>query len=202
MSGDLVIMELRRVIDKHRNKITEVIKTAKFTIDHSLVNIDKWVEEVLNIFDDLKSNGKSIFFIGNGASCSMASHFAADFTKNGGIRSYSCNEGTLLTCFNNDFSYESAYLEIIKRYMNEDDALFAISSSGKSENIINAADFVNNYYTGNPVITMSGFSKDNPLRQKGKYNLFLEVEDYGFVESGHAYYLHLLIDLFIQRQNT
>ena len=132
----------------------------------------------------------------------MASHFATDFTKNGGIRSYACNEGTLLTCFNNDFSYESAYLEIIRRYMNKDDALIAISSSGKSENILNAVDFVKNHYIKNPVVTLSGFNKNNPLRQKGKYNLFLGIEDYGFVESGHAYYLHLLIDLFIQRQNN
>ncbi len=195
-------MELKRVIDKHWGSIIEVIKTAKFTIGDSLVDIDNWVEKVLDIFDDLKSNHKSIFFIGNGASCSMASHFATDFTKNGGIRSYACNEGTLLTCFNNDFSYESAYLEIIRRYMNKDDALIAISSSGKSENILNAVDFVKNHYIKNPVVTLSGFNKNNPLRQKGKYNLFLGIEDYGFVESGHAYYLHLLIDLFIQRQNN
>ncbi len=193
-------MELKRVIGKHQDKIIEVIKTAKFTIGDRLVNTDNWVGEVMDVFDDLKRNNKSIFFIGNGASCSMASHFATDFTKNGDIRSYSCNEVTLLTCFNNDFSHETAYLEILKRYMNKDDALIAISSSGNSENILNAADFVNNYYSTNQVITLSGFSKENPLRRKGKYNLFLGIDDYGFVETGHAYYLHLLIDLFLQRQ--
>lgn len=194
-------MELKKTINEHHDKIIEVIKTAEFTISDRMVNIDKWVGSVLDIFDNLKRNGKSIFFIGNGASCSMASHFATDFTKNGGIRSYSCNEGTLLTCFNNDFSYETAYLEIIKRYMNENDALIAISSSGKSKNILNTADFVNGNYSKNPVITFSGFNNDNPLRGKGAYNLFLGIKDYGFVESGHAYYLHLLIDIFIQRQN-
>ena len=194
------MMELKRAIDKHRIQIVKVIRTAIFTINDKMVNIDKWAGEVLDIFDSLKKNHKSIFFIGNGASCSMASHFATDYTKNGGICSYSCNEGTLLTCFSNDFSYETAYLEIVKRYMSEGDALVAISSSGKSKNILNTVDFVNNNYSKNPVITLSGFSKDNPLRQKGTYNLFLEIEDYGFIESAHAYYLHLLIDLFIQKQ--
>jgi len=194
-------MELKKIIEEHRYKIMEVIKTAEFTIGDEIVDIDKWVGAVLDIFDDLKRNNKSIYFIGNGASCSMASHFAADFTKNGGICSYSCNEGTLLTCFNNDFSYETAYLEIIKRYMNESDALIAISSSGRSKNILNAVDFVNDNYNKNPVMTFSGFKNDNPLKRKGNCNLFLGIEDYGFVESGHAYYLHLLIDLFTQRQN-
>ena len=193
-------MELKKIIDEHQNKVIEVIKAAIFTIGDESVSIYKWVEEVLKVFGDLKSKNSSIFFIGNGASCSMASHFAADFTKNGCIRSYSCNEGTLLTCFNNDFSFETAYLDIIKRYMNEGDALIAISSSGSSRNILNAADFVNDKYDKNAVITLSGFRKDNPLSQKGKYNLSLEIEDYGFVESVHAYYLHLLIDLFIKKQ--
>lgn len=193
-------MELKKVIDKYHSKMTEVIKTARFTIDENPVSIDKWVGEVLDIFEHISRNRNSLFFIGNGASCSIASHFATDFTKNGGIRSYPCNEGTLLTCFNNDFSHETAYKEIIKRYMDEGDGLIAISSSGNSRNILNAADFVSDYFNNNPVITLSGFSEDNPLRKKGRYNLFLDVKDYGFIESGHAYYMHLLIDLFIQRR--
>lgn len=193
-------MELKKVIDKYHSKMTEVIKSARFTIDESPVSIDKWVGEVLDIFEYIRKNRNSLFFIGNGASCSIASHFAADFTKNGGIRSYSCNEVALLTCFSNDFSYETAYKEIIKRYMDEGDALIAISSSGNSRNILNAADFVSDYFNDDPVITLSGFSEDNPLRKKGRCNLFLDVKDYGFVESGHAYYMHLLIDLFIKRR--
>jgi len=192
-------MGLKEEIENHHSRMMEIIRSAGFTVRGEQVDKDKWVDEVLDIIEHMISSGKRIFFIGNGASCSIASHFAADFTKNGGIRSYPCNDGTLLTCFSNDFSHEEAYMEIIKRYMDEGDALIAISSSGCSENILNAAQFVSDNFNNNPIITLSGFKQDNPLRAKGWYNLFLGIEDYGFVESGHAYFLHLLLDMLIKR---
>ncbi len=139
-----------------------------------------------------------MYFIGNGASSSMSSHFATDFAKNGGIPSFSLNEGSLLTCFSNDFSYETAYAEMLKRFMRPADMLVAISSSGSSRNIITAVAAAREHVHGAVIVTFSGFRKDNPLRRAGDFNLYLANDDYGFVESGHAYYLHLLIDLFIQ----
>jgi len=152
---------------------------------------------VIEALYKIKSDKKKIFFIGNGASCSMASHFAADYTKNGGITSFSVNDGALLSCFSNDFSFETSYMEILKRQLENEDLLVAISSSGKSRNILLAVDFVKTNCKKSPIITLSGFNDNNPLRTKGNFNLYVPASEYGLVESVHSYYLHLIIDVFI-----
>lgn len=192
-------MELNSQLEQHRKTFLGVIDNPEFSIENKRVSAEAWFSEVLDILSYVKQNSRRVYFIGNGASCSMASHFATDFTKNGGIPSLSLNEGTMLTCFSNDFSYETAYMEMLRRHIQNSDALVAISTSGKSPNILHAAEFVKNSLAKSAVITFSGFNRENPLFKTGTYNLYLNSNDYGFVESGHAYYLHLLLDFFIQK---
>lgn len=72
--------------------------------------------------------------------------------------------------------------------------LIAISSSGNSENIRNAATLMTN--CGGTVITLSGFAVDNPLRSLGDINIWLDSRDYGLVEIGHQFILHNMSDRF------
>lgn len=191
-------MNLISRIENYKGTFTNMLNNALTTRNRSSVPFDKWAGDVIDILIRAKNKKRKLFLIGNGASCSMASHLAVDFTKNGGIDSFSINEGTLLTCYSNDFSFGAAYREILKSKMNNNDILIAISSSGRSENILNAVDFVRKNYKNSAVITFSGFKNNNPLSRKGNYNLYLNVNNFGLVESGHAYYLHLLLDLFVE----
>lgn len=193
-------MELTTHIGIHKKKFIELVEHTIFSTGNDIRSIDPWFETVINLLSTLKEKKGSIFFIGNGASCSMSSHFAVDFTKNGGVPSFSLNEGTLLTCFSNDFSYETAYAEMLTRYMHDGDILVAISSSGSSKNIVTAATRVKTQYAHSQIVTFTGFKEDNMLRKTGHHNVYVPEHDYGFVESVHAYYLHMLIDMFIQNQ--
>ena len=76
--------------------------------------------------------------------------------------------------------------------MSEGDALIAISSSGKSENILRGVDVAQS--KGCSVITLSGFDKSNPLRSKGIYNFYVPANDYGPVEITHQYICHCILD--------
>jgi len=142
---------------------------------------------------------KKLFFLGNGASASMAAHFSTDFTKNGNIASFSNIEGSFITCFSNDYSYENAYMEILKRLMKDGDGLITISSSGSSPNLLISADYVRENLKNSPILTFTSFNPQNALREKGDYNLYVKADDYSFAESSHAYYLHLLTDLFTRK---
>lgn len=97
-------MDLLKNIENHKSKFIEVISKPVFTIGKTESEPAVWMGKVLSLLRDLKIKGNSIFLIGNGASSSMSSHFAVDLTKNAGIRSFSNNDGALLTCFGNDFS--------------------------------------------------------------------------------------------------
>ncbi|MBT6113898.1 MAG: SIS domain-containing protein, partial [Candidatus Marinimicrobia bacterium] len=104
---------------------------------------------------ELKNNGKKVIIAGNGGSAAMASHVAVDFTKQGGIRAINFNEADLITCFSNDYGYEHWVSKAIEFYGDEGDLAILISSSGNSENIVNAAKTAKSM--GMTVITFTGF---------------------------------------------
>lgn len=189
-------MSISNKIQNHIDTFFKVTSSASFTCAENSIVIDEWFTGVLTHLIKIKSTGRNLFFIGNGASASISAHFATDFTKNGLIPSFSNTEGAMLTCFSNDYSYEEAYMEMLKRLMKNGDGLIAISSSGTSKNIINAAEFVRQNLKDSPIITFTGFNENNPLRKMGNYNLYINSCEYSFAESCHAYYLHLLTDLY------
>jgi len=151
------------------------------------------------ILDCAASRGKLIF-IGNGGSASLAGHQAVDFWKNGGIRAVSFNEPSLLTCVSNDYGYEHVFGKPVSMFADKGDILVAISSSGKSKNIVNAA--AEAAKLGCEVITMSGFSGNNPLRKMGHVNFFVDSDSYGFVEIAHLTICHCVLDTIIKKRNA
>ncbi|MCP4672277.1 MAG: hypothetical protein GY857_13330 [Desulfobacula sp.] len=64
--------------------------------------------ELKNLFLKTKNSNRKIIFAGNGASSSISSHAALDFTKQAGIRSITYNDASLISAFANDFGYDLA----------------------------------------------------------------------------------------------
>ncbi|MDP2921161.1 MAG: SIS domain-containing protein [Candidatus Omnitrophota bacterium] len=140
-------------------------------------------------------SGKKIIFIGNGGSASIASHMAIDFWKNGRMKAVSFNDPAQLTCLANDYGYEYVFEKPIEFFGEEGDVLVAISSSGKSENIIKGVKAA--LAKKIQVITMSGFTKDNLLRKMGSLNFFVPSDSYGFVEIIHGAICHCVLDTIL-----
>ena len=111
---------------------------------------------------------KNIFFIGNGGSNAICSHMLEDYAKIAKFKTFAFSDPALITCFSNDYGYEHAMAEWLKIYFEEGDLLIAISSSGNSKNILNAADVAKN--SSGKLITLSGFKNENALRLKGNVN--------------------------------
>ena len=137
--------------------------------------------------------GNKLMFVGNGGSAAIASHMAIDYSKNGNLRSVAFNDGTALTCLGNDLGYENVFAKQIEMQGRTGDVLIAISSSGGSVNILRAVEAAK--ALGCFVVTLSGFSPDNPLRQLGALNLFVRSSEYGFVEISHLTLCHAVLDL-------
>lgn len=141
---------------------------------------------------------RTLFFIGNGGSAAIASHMAIDYTKNGGYKAIAFNDAAALTCISNDFSYQDVFSYNIKRWAQKGDLVFAISSSGESQNIINAAQAAKN--AGCMVITLSAFESNNRLRAIGDINFYVPIKEYGFAEISHLAILHSILDLAIKER--
>ncbi|MCP4454806.1 MAG: SIS domain-containing protein, partial [Planctomycetes bacterium] len=123
------------------------------------------------ISQDLKKRGGTIFLVGNGASASMASHVAADLAKNGHIRTEVFSDLALITAVANDISYDEVFAEPLRRRMQPGDMLVAISSSGNSPNVVNAANEAR--VLGGHVITLSAMQPSNKLKCVGDLNFYL-----------------------------
>lgn len=133
-----------------------------------------------------------LFFVGNGGSAAIASHMATDYQKNGGYPSLAFNDSSSLTCLANDMGYDQVFAFPVGRHAKKNDVVFAISSSGKSASIIEAAKVAQK--AGCRVITLSGFRRDNPLRKLGCVNFYIPAMDYGSVEITHMSLLHAILD--------
>lgn len=140
----------------------------------------------------VRQTGGEIALVGNGASASMASHFAADILKNGGIRTRLFTDSALLTAVSNDIAYEQAFAVPLGWLMQPGDMLVAISSSGASPNVLAAAQTARD--KGITVVTLSAFDEDNPLRRLGGLNFYFPARTYGLAENAHAVLLHFWTD--------
>jgi D-sedoheptulose 7-phosphate isomerase len=141
----------------------------------------------------LRERRRAIYLVGNGASASMASHFAADLAKNGRLHTEVFSDLSLITAISNDISFEQVFAEPLKRRAVEGDMLIAISSSGRSPNVLAAARVAREH--GLSLITLSAMSPDNPLRAAGDLNFYVPARQYGFAESSHAVILHNYMDM-------
>lgn len=157
------------------------------------------LDKVVTLIIDRSKKGAKVFLIGNGASASIASHVAVDFSKNAGVKALSFSDPSLLTCFSNDYSYEQVFEKAIEIYAEPKDILIAISSSGKSENILRAFDKAREKDL--KVVTLSGFDPNSPLRMAGDINFFVQASDYGIVEVAHTAICHYFVDMCIRRKN-
>lgn len=145
-----------------------------------------------DIFTDSSKNNGNIYIIGNGGSSAIASHIITDFRNVAHLRALTLHESSVLTCFSNDYGYENAYVMQLEKIARTSDVLIALSSSGESKNILNAAQFMQNI--GAKVVTFSGFSQDNPLRRLGNLNYWISSNNYGLVEIAHLFVLHHWVD--------
>ena len=135
----------------------------------------------------------TLYLIGNGASASMASHFAADLAKNAHLHTEVFSDLSLITAIANDMGYEWVFAEPLRRRVKKGDMLVAISSSGCSSNILRAVAVAQE--AGLSIVTLSAMSSENPLRSSGHLNIYLPAETYGYAETCHAAILHHWMDM-------
>tara|TARA_Y100000310_G_scaffold290508_1_gene317762 strand:- start:195 stop:776 length:582 start_codon:yes stop_codon:yes gene_type:complete len=152
--------------------------------------------KVCALLEDIHSAEKKILIFGNGGSAALASHFSVDLTKNAGLRCVNFNEADLITCFANDYGFEHWVEKAVDFYGDEGDLLIVISSSGRSENMLNGirAGRKKNFRS---IVTFSGFAEDNPLQKLGDINLWVDSNAYNFVENIHQVWLLAMVDLII-----
>lgn len=182
MSATDYLADLSRLM----SEITATYKSREpLSFDHAA---GKAVEEIQAV----KDAGRKILLVGNGGSAAVVSHVQNDLVKAVGVRAMVFTEQPLLTALTNDEGYDAAYRRPAQIWSDAGDLLIAVSSSGLSENILTT---VNACLEAEcRVITLSGFAADNPLREMGHLNFYVQSSHYGMVETAHAALTHFFTD--------
>lgn len=171
------------------NYITNYLnKLSKFLIGFN----KKDIFEIIKILKKIKNSRKKIILVGNGGSAAIASHVSVDFTKMCKIRAINFNEADLLTCFANDYGYENWVKKCIEFYADKGDLVILISSSGESQNMINAAKLTKKKKL--KLATFTGFKSNNRLSKYGDINFWVNSKIYNHIENIHLYWLLMLTD--------
>jgi D-sedoheptulose 7-phosphate isomerase len=190
------MMNIRKEINSYYEVLRRLTKDIAVTdkIGKDL-DFEPGLEKAIRLINACGKRGSKLIFIGNGASASIASHMAADFWKNSKIKAIAFNDAALLTCVSNDFGYSHVFEKPIEMFADPGDILVAISSSGKSENIIKGARMALSKKC--KVISLSGFDKNNALRSLGDVNFYVPLSSYGQVEVAHHSICHCMLDTII-----
>jgi D-sedoheptulose 7-phosphate isomerase len=191
MSFDLnsVDPDQKAFLDDYMGRLHRVITTDEALFAQIAATRAAWLRT--------RERGGRVIFIGNGGSAGIASHLTIDLSKNAAVPALCFNDASLITCLANDYGFEQWMSHAVRLNARAEDCLVAISSSGRSKNIINAVAKAREI--GLAVVTLSGMTGDNPLRKLGDINYWADSRSYNIVETAHQFWMMAVIDLIIGR---
>jgi D-sedoheptulose 7-phosphate isomerase/D-glycero-D-manno-heptose 1,7-bisphosphate phosphatase len=155
---------------------------------------------------DAYTRGAGVFSCGNGGSASIANHAQCDHVK--GVRtttdlaprvvSLDANV-ELLTAIANDLGYENVFAYQLQSQSGPGDVLIAVSSSGRSPNIVRALQWAGDH--GLRTIALTGFGGGD-ARAVAEVAIHVDCANYGIVEDLHQTIMHALAQYIRQSRMT
>ena len=145
------------------------------------------LEEFLNGFQNLRANGSTLWILGNGGSAGTASHLVTDLSKGssengkGPLRAIAPSELiSLQTAIANDFDYSQVFSKTLEMYARSGDTILVISVSGRSPNLVSAAEYANRSQI--KVLSIVG-ERGYPIESLSQSCIMIDSNDYQIVEN-------------------
>ena len=174
--------------------IQNYISTLQLTMDQLPRQL---IADVIDLLQQARMKGSQVFILGNGGSASTASHFACDLAKNTrqeGLPHFRVigltDNMAMFSALANDQGYENVFSEQLASLVRPGDVVIAISASGNSKNVINAAEAAHRYKA--MVIGFTGFDGGR-LRQLANININVNSNTIEHVEDIHLMLEHLIV---------
>lgn len=143
--------------------------------------------------------GNNIFWCGNGGSASQANHLSAELVggmykdKKSPFKSVCLNVDTaFITAWSNDDSFDNIFSRQLEGLAQSDDILIALSTSGNSNNIINAAKYCND--NSIKIISLTGFD-GGILKNLSDININISTNSTQRIQEMHILVGHILCDI-------
>lgn len=132
-------MNSNQRIQQHFEEAAQVLERVRH--DAALILA---IEQSGQTLIDTLANGSKLISCGNGGSMSDAMHFAEELSgryreDRPGLAAIACSDPSHLTCVGNDYGFDQVFARYVQALGKKGDALLAISTSGNSANVLNAA---------------------------------------------------------------
>jgi histidinol-phosphate phosphatase family protein len=164
------------------------------------------ITRAAQVLTDAYDRGASVFACGNGGSASIANHLQCDHVKgvrNGtDLRTRAFSLSTNMELFSaiaNDLGYDNVFEYQLESLAQPGDVLLAISSSGRSPNIVRALEWANR--NGLHTMALTGFS-GGAAKELASVSVHVPSNNYGVVEDAHQACMHLLAQYVRQSRMT
>jgi len=148
---------------------------------------------------EVVKNGNKIFWCGNGGSASQANHLSAELVggmykdKKAPFKSICLNVDTaFISAWSNDDSFDNIFVRQLEALADSGDVLIALSTSGNSQNIINAVKYCKKKEI--IIVSLTGFD-GGELKKKSDLNINIPVDCTQRVQEMHILVGHIICDL-------
>jgi phosphoheptose isomerase len=164
------------------------------------------LDRAAKILLDAYTRGAHVFSCGNGGSAAIANHMQCDHVKNvrtatdllPRVVSLSANV-ELLTAISNDLGYENVFVYQLQSQARSGDVLIAVSSSGRSPNIVHALTWAREHGLG--TIALTGFD-GGTAKLAADAAVHVDCTNYGIIEDWHQAIMHALAQYIRQSRMT
>ena len=178
----------------------QIIEDSIFNHSESLNLINKeLISSASEIIINAIKAGNNIFWCGNGGSASQANHLSAELVggmykdKKSPFKSVCLNVDTaFITAWSNDDSFDNIFSRQLEGLAQSDDILIALSTSGNSNNIINAAKYCND--NSIKIISLTGFD-GGILKNFSDININISTNSTQRIQEMHILVGHILCDI-------
>ena len=180
--------------DNMRNSYFTAFETVKNFVEDER-NIEK-TAEVAEELAEAYRNGKKSLIAGNGGSNCDAMHFAEEFTgrfrkDRRALPSLSISDSSHITCVGNDYGFNFIFAKGVEAFGKEGDFFFGISTSGNSQNIIEAVKVAKE----KGLKTVGILGKDGgKLKGICDYEFIVQGETTDRIQEVHMMILHIIIE--------
>ena len=138
------------------------------------------------------------YCLGNGGSMCDATHFAEELTgryrrTRRPLAAVSINDPAYISCTGNDFGFDEVFSRYVLGVGAEGDVLLAISTSGKSPNILNAVRAA--HEKGMAVVALTSEGSPNPLADMADVCVCAPAMPYSDrIQEIHIKVIHVLVE--------
>lgn len=180
------------------NKIKEELYSHKVLVETILETMQDDLMDVSNIFVETFKNGNKVLICGNGGSASDAQHISAELVgrykkERKGLPAIALTtDSSILTAVSNDYSYNYVFERQVEALANKGDLIIGISTSGKSENIINALKKAKELECKTLGLTGKG---GGTMKNFCDYNLIVPSNDTPRIQEIHILFGHILCEI-------